>query len=403
MSIKWKIAAIVGTPLLAVLFLVVFGLLQLNSSADNTRTIVDVKFKGLLEDEVMPLIDNEMLPLIQKDIAELHALQKSIELMLEADRDAHQALVAEKMSLSATSSEMEEIKNTHAENIEQARVRMEKASAAFSDDKLKEKYADFSEKFALWKTKTTSVIEKASTPGKLRFALRGSNKGGSAHKAFHAMRDIIDQLQGMQAEMVAQVSKKVDIKKSNLLSKKSELDTAEKAVINQGQEIIKETNSTVYKFLIVGIVAFLFSVVLAYLVSTKLLTAILKATLLTAILKATDFAETVYKGNLTTRLNLASKDEIGKLSQSLDKMADGLQSKADAASEIANGNFDININLTSSEDSLGKTLQRMADQLNETLLQVQEASAQVNSGSHQINDASQSLSQGATESAASLE
>ncbi|MHC4874839.1 MAG: methyl-accepting chemotaxis protein, partial [Planctomycetota bacterium] len=134
--------------------------------------------------------------------------------------------------------------------------------------------------------------------------------------------------------------------------------------------------------------------------------------LLTAILKATDFAETVYKGNLTTRLNLASKDEIGKLSQSLDQMADGLQSKADAASEIANGNFDIKIKLTSDEDSLGKTLQKMADQLNDTLLQVQEAStllqvqeasAQVNSGSHQINDASQSLSQGATESAASLE
>ncbi len=114
-------------------------------------------------------------------------------------------------------------------------------------------------------------------------------------------------------------------------------------------------------------------------------------------------AQDIARGDLSKRLNLDRGDEIGKLGNALDQMADSLSKSADAVEQVAKGNLSITIELASPEDRLGLSLQKMVADLNDVMGQVQVAGAQIADGSTQIADSSQSLSQGATEAAASLE
>lgn len=116
-----------------------------------------------------------------------------------------------------------------------------------------------------------------------------------------------------------------------------------------------------------------------------------------------NLARNIARGDLSQRLNIERRDEIGMLGSALDRMADSLSKSAAAATQVAEGNLAIDIELASPEDQLGLALQLMVADLNEVMEQVQLAGDQIASGSSQIADSSQSLSQGATEAAASLE
>jgi len=115
------------------------------------------------------------------------------------------------------------------------------------------------------------------------------------------------------------------------------------------------------------------------------------------------FAETIGRGDLSGRLGLSRRDEIGQLGQALDGMADSLQEKAGLADEIARGNLAVDVKLASEQDQLGKALQRMTANLNEVLSEVNVAGEHIASCATQVSDSSQSLSQSATEAAASME
>ncbi len=96
------------------------------------------------------------------------------------------------------------------------------------------------------------------------------------------------------------------------------------------------------------------------------------------IAKAMALAENLSRGDFSDRLNLDQSDEIGHLSESLDRMAEML-GKNDA--------------------DMKKTLHN----LNEVLSQVDHISVNMDHSSHALSDSGQSLSQAATEAASSLE
>ncbi|MFH2067665.1 MAG: methyl-accepting chemotaxis protein [Pseudomonadota bacterium] len=121
------------------------------------------------------------------------------------------------------------------------------------------------------------------------------------------------------------------------------------------------------------------------------------------ITRTIGLADAIGRGDLSRRLNLKRKDEIGRLARTLDLMADSLEAKGKLAESISQGDLTHEVQLNSDVDSLGKSLQAMNQNLNQILAQVNEAVVQVASGSTQVSDASQSLSQGATEQASSLE
>jgi methyl-accepting chemotaxis protein len=158
------------------------------------------------------IIAGEMLPLVNQDVRQLNELQASIKVMLEADRDVHQARIAEKLALVASSPDEERQANQEsAENIDQARKRLAKASEAF-DEQARSVYGKLRTDFDLWEEKTRKVVEYAKDPEQHKFALRISY--GSASDTFATMRNHIDALtalqetriQGKEADMQAKLS-----------------------------------------------------------------------------------------------------------------------------------------------------------------------------------------------------
>lgn len=96
-------------------------------------------------------------------------------------------------------------------------------------------------------------------------------------------------------------------------------------------------------------------------------------------------------------------DEVGKIANAIAALVKQQREEAKLASMLAGGDWDHDVAVRSEKDELGKALARMVEQVNQALSGVRLASEEVDAGSGQISDASQSLSQGATESAASLE
>lgn len=96
-------------------------------------------------------------------------------------------------------------------------------------------------------------------------------------------------------------------------------------------------------------------------------------------------------------------DEVGKIANAIAALVKQQREEAKLASMLASGDWDHEVSVRSQKDELGKALATMVEQVNSALIGVRLASEEVDAGSGQISDASQSLSQGATESAASLE
>ncbi len=124
------------------------------------------------------------------------------------------------------------------------------------------------------------------------------------------------------------------------------------------------------------------------------------------IIKAAFLAKDISKGNLNIN-NQSSlfRDEIGLLESSYDKMISSLKNKESIIRKIAEGagDFTIQVEIASNEDTFGKYIQKMLSSLNQILMQVRSSSEMVNNGADQVATASQSLSQGSSEQASSLE
>jgi methyl-accepting chemotaxis protein len=119
--------------------------------------------------------------------------------------------------------------------------------------------------------------------------------------------------------------------------------------------------------------------------------------------RAVKLAETIRSGDLSQRLNMSTRDEIGQMAGALDSMAEGLEEKARIAEDIARGDMTREVALSSDRDVLGRSLHLMTQSLNDVFSRVIAATDLVSTGSHQISASSQSLSQGAAEQAAALE
>jgi methyl-accepting chemotaxis protein len=122
-----------------------------------------------------------------------------------------------------------------------------------------------------------------------------------------------------------------------------------------------------------------------------------------ALNKGVAFAKQIQQGDLSNRLNLDTKDEIGQLATALDAMADSLQERVELAESIAEGDLTREVTLASEQDALGRALRTMTERLNDILGQISIAGEQIDTGSNQVSDSAQNLSQGSTEQASAIE
>ncbi len=108
-------------------------------------------------------------------------------------------------------------------------------------------------------------------------------------------------------------------------------------------------------------------------------------------------------GDITTRLDVTTRDEVGDLARAFDELAERLERKTREAQAIAQGDLTIEVTVASGSDQLGQAFQEMVGGLERMVKQVSESFAEVARGAREISDTSQALSQEATSEAASLE
>ena len=256
-------------------------------SRKKSEYIIESTFISLIEKQIIPLIDNEilpminqqviplindrMIPLIDNDISKLENSLHAIKLILEADRDLHQVLVAEKRSLAASEDEMQPVIKSHKENITQALNRMSNAFDLISHDhQISKLYKQFSESFTIWQSKTEAVLAKIVIPSKRKFALKGSN-GGSAEKTFTAMRHIVDKMQQRveqmiveQKQIIANNRAAIEAERESVLVKR-DMIIAEKRSIDEKKSLgttnflkvkstIESINTTFYSLAIISLI-----------------------------------------------------------------------------------------------------------------------------------------------------
>ena len=112
---------------------------------------------------------------------------------------------------------------------------------------------------------------------------------------------------------------------------------------------------------------------------------------------------TAGKVDLSIKLDIERKDEIGEMMRNMSQMIEFQSKKAEMSKIIAKGDLTVEVSLASDEDELGIAMRTMTVNFNRLLSQISRAADQIASGSSEVSDSSQSLSQGSTEQASSLE
>jgi methyl-accepting chemotaxis protein len=120
------------------------------------------------------------------------------------------------------------------------------------------------------------------------------------------------------------------------------------------------------------------------------------------VYRIADYATILRNGDLSSRLP-EGNDEIGKMSAALNAMAEELSIKAKAASDIARGDLGTTISMMSEKDTLGSSLILMISSLNTIVGNLLASAEQVDAGSSQVLSSSISLSESASNQAASIE
>jgi methyl-accepting chemotaxis protein len=121
------------------------------------------------------------------------------------------------------------------------------------------------------------------------------------------------------------------------------------------------------------------------------------------VTEATLLAQSIRQGDLKQRISIRTRDEIGRLGRALNDMAENLEAKSELATAIADKDLTRDVALASDRDTLGQALARMTESLNSVMGLIRQSTETVASTSVEISNASMSLSQGATEQAASIE
>ncbi len=121
------------------------------------------------------------------------------------------------------------------------------------------------------------------------------------------------------------------------------------------------------------------------------------------ISKVAWMADEIQQGDFGVRLEEMGTDEVGHLADTMNLMARKLHDNSLILEQLAAGDLTLEVPLASERDSLSNALRSTVTSLHAEIGQILQVAEQVDNGAGQVSDISHSLSQGATESAASLE
>lgn len=110
------------------------------------------------------------------------------------------------------------------------------------------------------------------------------------------------------------------------------------------------------------------------------------------------------KGDLNDKIGLESRViEFNDIACRFDNLVDNLRDTVQLANKIADGDLSVTVKKLSEQDSFGSALENMVKSVSDLVSKIRLSADSVSAGTQQVSESSQSLSQGATEQAASIE
>ena len=342
MNVKKKIITLIAVGAAGITALALTGSLSLAKAKNATNE----------------LLTEQITPLVEEDIARVNDLQDAIALILNADRDAYQTIVAEYNAIDASDDAgYADALASHEENRQQVADRMTLASEVFSDD-MAPTYAQFVDEYNQWIALTTQVMTLAQDASSRDQAKALAN--GEAGAMFSTMRDRIDTLTESCEAAVATAIDAAHARQSTA----TEIAQASQSDVRQSQAL----------FALVGMISGGFLCVLGWLIYRGVV-----GPINTIISRLQDIAEG--DGDLTQRLNESTRDEFGELSSWFNQFIAKLQSIMAGVSENA-------VALGSSSEMLSNTASNLATISGDTTLQ----SASVQAAAEELSTTMRNMS-----------
>ena len=119
--------------------------------------------------------------------------------------------------------------------------------------------------------------------------------------------------------------------------------------------------------------------------------------------RAVGAANRLAEGDLGASIEVGSRDEIGQLLVSMQRMGEYLREMAKVAESLAAGDLSVKVTARSSNDTLGVAFGTMVEKLSLTISEMRGGTDSVSSAAAQVSSTAQTLSQGTSEQAASVE
>lgn len=272
--------------------------------------------------------------------------------LLQADRDLHQAQVAERTLLSVEpgSSRQQQLIDTHNENLEQAEQRVNRFLNLTSSAEERRMVEDYKTKNEIWTTTAQRVIE-LHRQGSVQQAIQLSQTDSGPQ--FETMRNVLDQLEQRKEEAALSQSELID-------------------------GIIIQSNWTQMVVLVVGLAICVLLALFFPPLITKPLNLMLE--------RFEDMAKG--EGDLTARVNLDRSDELGLVADAFNEFVAKLQrtiTKINSMTEQL---------ATSSEE-----LSSISEQSNASVREQHQAVEQVATAIHEMSTTVDEIAKSANEAA----
>ena len=311
-----------------------------------TTALIGVQLINRLSEDVNRLAD-EFLP--------------GLNSLLQADRDLYQALVAERSMIfvDTNSEEYKKLTAMHDENIGQARERAVKFFRTTRSEQAQGREQEFLALFDKWSDTTQEIKRQRSEGGRIGRSTAIDMSFNEGVTKFDAMRQVIDEL-------------------TDLVQKDAAAAGANAHTTTDNNQIIQAATLAV-GLLVCALVAFFFPILI-----TRPLNRVISA--------IEDLAGG--EGDLTLRVNVDSKDELGHLSASLnqflEKLHDLIRRAATTSSQVREAsNQMLQLNSQSQEmiGSQHSSTDMVATAINEMAATVQEVAQSASSAADEARQA----------------
>ena len=159
-------------------------------------------------------------------------------------------------------------------------------------------------------------------------------------------------------------------------------------------QVMASVNALMWSELGGGIASIAIALLLLWVIATRITK---------SIRMGTEMAESIGRGDLSPRLRLNQADEVGKLAEALNQMAESLSFKASQAENLAAGELQQRLALASELDVFSHSLQTMTENFNNVISHVCSSSKQIIIDSEQIAQISHGMILAASRQATLIE